>query len=72
MITHDDLICVGCGKKPSQLSEYVALGALNGQSAEEFVMEEEGTLNTRNGHFLCDSCYIAAGQPSSPTGWVAP
>ena len=37
-----------------------------------YVRNEEGTLNPTNGHFLCDSCYIKAGQPSSPTGWVCP
>jgi len=39
---------------------------------EQYVLEEEGTLNPVNGHFLCTPCYIAAGMPSSPTGWVAP
>lgn len=33
---------------------------------------EDGTYNPSNGHFLCDRCYIAAGQPSSPTGWTCP
>lgn len=38
----------------------------------KYVLAEEGTLNMSNGHFLCDKCYIQAGQPSSPTGWVCP
>jgi hypothetical protein len=38
----------------------------------DYVWQEEGTLNTSNGHFLCDECYIKAGQPSSPSGWVCP
>jgi hypothetical protein len=39
---------------------------------DDFVREEEGTFNRSNGHFLCTDCYIAAGMPSSPEGWVAP
>ncbi len=37
-----------------------------------YVLQEEGTLNTTNGHFLCDKCYIEAGMPSAPGGWVCP
>lgn len=37
-----------------------------------YVINEEGTFNPSNGHFLCDECYIKAGMPSSPTGWVCP
>jgi hypothetical protein len=39
---------------------------------DRYVQAEEGTLNPQNGHFLCTSCYIEAGMPSSPAGWVAP
>ena len=39
---------------------------------ERFVRNEEGTYNPVNGHFLCDSCYIKVGCPSSPTGWKCP
>jgi hypothetical protein len=38
---------------------------------DDFVWREEGTLNRETGHFLCTSCYIKAGMPSSPRGWVA-
>lgn len=39
----------------------------------EYVLAEEGTLNSENGHFLCTSCYIKAGQPSAPfPGWKCP
>lgn len=37
-----------------------------------YVLMEEGTLNPNNGHFLCDDCYIKAGMPSAPGGWVCP
>jgi hypothetical protein len=39
---------------------------------DEYVRDEEGTYNPANGHFLCDECYIKAGQPSSPRGWRCP
>ena len=43
-----------------------------GETRAEYILREEGTLNPTNLHFLCDDCYIKAGQPSSPTGWVCP
>lgn len=73
-----DLLCVGCGKSPSELDEYVAAaseeatGVAGGMTPDDYVWQEEGTLNRENGHFLCTSCYIRAGMPSSPRGWVAP
>lgn len=75
MITHEDLICVGCGKHPNDLAEYREAAAGEPEdykSAADYVMREEGTLNRQNGHFLCTPCYEKAGQPSSPRGWVAP
>ena len=33
---------------------------------------QDGTYNPSNGHFLCMKCYIKAGMPSSPNGWVCP
>lgn len=66
------LSCVGCGKSPSELPEYSP--ALTGEDigADDYVWQNEGTLNRANGHFLCNECYIRAGMPSSPGGWVAP
>lgn len=43
-----------------------------GQSRAEYVAMNEGTYNRENGHFLCDTCYIKAGMPSSPEGWKCP
>lgn len=67
-----DLLCAGCGKTPSQLDEYVDMGRVEGMSPEDYCWEEEGTLNRENGHFLCTNCYVKAGMPSSPRGWVTP
>lgn len=65
-------ICVGCNKRPEDLVEYQDMGELHGMTANSFVLMFEGTLNKDNGHFLCSPCYIEAGCPSSPQGWVAP
>jgi hypothetical protein len=65
-------LCVGCGKTPDELEEYIDAGRENGISPTDFVRSEEGTYNRRNGHFLCTQCYSDAGMPSSPEGWVAP
>lgn len=74
----DDLICVGCNKKPEEIGGY-RIAAMEDpyhqptdEEIRQFVWEEEGTLNYENGHFLCDECYIKAGCPSSPNGWHAP
>lgn len=67
------LLCVGCGKEPKDLPEYVSAAEQDGfDSPEDYVRQEEGTLNVTNGHFLCTECYVNAGCPSSPRGWVAP
>lgn len=65
------LVCVGCGKHPDELTCYTYMLEGN-QTADEYVFNNEGTLNYDNGHFLCDQCYIDAGMPSSPRGWIAP
>lgn len=66
------LICVGCGKAPDQLDEYIEAGRESNMSPEQYCWEEECTLNIENGHFMCTTCYVAAGCPSSPWGWKAP
>jgi hypothetical protein len=66
------LICTGCNKTPNQIQEYVDMGQVENMDPNQYVWEEEGTLNRTNGHFLCTTCYVAAGMPSSPTGWKAP
>jgi len=65
--------CMGCKRFPDQISEYTDM-VLAGEAAtaDEYVMQEEGTYNKANGHFLCTACYVKAGMPSSPRGWVCP
>ena len=65
-------LCIGCGKHPDELEEYVEIAKEEGMTPDEFVRKEEGTYNRENGHFLCTPCYAKAGMPSSPRGWVAP
>lgn len=67
-----DPICTGCKLRPEQISEYVLVAAEYGLTPTDFVLQEEGTLNPANGHFLCTTCYVKAGCPSSPSGWHAP
>lgn len=73
------LTCVGCLKEPAEIEGYAnamledpETGERLYASADDYVWREEGTLNRRNGHFLCDMCYIAWGSPSSVGGWKAP
>jgi hypothetical protein len=57
------LKCVGCGKTPEQIDDYTPYAEDEGLTNTEYVSREEGTLNTENGHFYCDSCYVSAGMP---------
>lgn len=65
-------VCTGCNKRPDQIKEYIDMADLESITPDKFVAEEEGTYNPDNGHFLCTDCYIKAGMPSAPGGWVAP
>jgi hypothetical protein len=61
------LICAGCGKTPSQIAEYVeaAAHAQWHMTPDDYVWENEGTLNRKTGRFWCDECYIDLGCPSA-------
>jgi hypothetical protein len=63
-----ELICVGCNKRPNELAEYVSAASeahsgVTDMTADDYVWQEEGTLNRENGHFICSECYIQAGCP---------
>lgn len=66
------MTCVGCGKHPNELHEFSPESTGEDMPNEVYAWNNEGTLNTTNGHFLCMDCYIREGMPSSPSGWVAP
>ena len=65
-------LCTGCNKHPNEIQEYIDCAEDEGITPDEFIVRMEGTYNPGNGHFLCTSCYMAAGMPSSPRGWRAP
>ena len=65
-------ICTGCNKLPRELEEYASIAKAESMTPDEFVIRNEGTYNKENGHFLCTDCYIGAGMPTDPQGWVAP
>ncbi len=65
-------VCIGCRKKPIELDEYIEAAEDFQQDVNLYVREGEGTYNDSNGHFLCTDCYVRAGAPSTPNGWVAP
>ena len=67
-----DMVCIGCQKHPSELSEYNPLVTGATLTAAQYVRREEGTYNPSNGHFLCTSCYIDQGMPIHPIGWTCP
>jgi hypothetical protein len=68
----EDPICVGCAKRPHEIESYRMDPKDDDTTMRLYCIYEEGTYNERNGHFLCDFCYIANGMPSSPNGWVCP
>ena len=65
-------VCIGCKKYPRDLEEYVEAAEEEKITPDAYVRHNEGTYNPINGHFLCTDCYIDAGMPSGPHGWVAP
>lgn len=66
-------VCVGCGKHPADLREYVESAKDFNLTPDQYVTKHEGTYNPENGHFLCTPCYVNAGTPSAPgSGWRAP
>jgi len=67
-----EFICIGCGRQPHEIPEYVICAEQEGMTPHAFVLAEEGTLNITNGHFACTDCYIRMGEPASVYGWKAP
>jgi hypothetical protein len=63
--------CIGCGRRPEEIPEYVYAATEEDMTPSEYVETEEGTYNEVTGAFACDSCYIAMGVPSLPEGWKA-
>jgi hypothetical protein len=77
-LSDSELTCIGCGKHPSELPEYVQLAAELAEfdseawSAADAVVAEEGTLNLLSGQFACTLCYVSMGMPTrGGRGWKA-
>lgn len=52
--------CPGCERYASEVEGVAQFAAEEGyDSPETYIQAEEGTYNTRNGHFLCDACFLA-------------
>lgn len=63
----------GCGRYASDIATYATYAQDLGLVISEYVRREEGTYNPNTNHFLCDMCYIRAGQPTaSGRGWKCP
>lgn len=63
-----------CGRSPAEIPYIVELSLVQGVTPDEWVLENEGTLNPENLHFACDECYIVLGTPALlvPERWVMP
>lgn len=58
-----DVRCLGCGRPPDEIDEYIQMARETRKSPVEFVKTEEGTYNSATGRFWCTRCYIEAGLP---------
>lgn len=55
--------CKICGKRPSEILEYISAAKDEDMTPENYVVQEEGTYNPQTGFFYCTSCYIKIGEP---------
>jgi hypothetical protein len=55
--------CKECGRKPSEIQEYIEAAKEYECTPEEFVWREEGTYNGLTGKFWCTECYVKLGMP---------
>jgi len=67
--------CPYCNRTPAEIAEYVDPAKDIGLTPDDYVRQNEGTYNEKNGHFACTTCYIKIGMPANPypmKNWVAP
>jgi hypothetical protein len=67
-----------CGRRAADMDDYDSFidredlsKPATPEQRVDYVLNEEGTYDPASGQFLCDSCYIKAGQPSGRTRWTA-
>lgn len=63
--------CARCRRLPADISSVATFAEMNGTSPDGFIRAEEGTFDPGSGLFLCDQCYIKAGQPAGRVQWTA-
>lgn len=58
------ITCIGCGKTPDEIDEYIEGAKEYGETPTDYCIAEEGTYNKFiKNKFYCTSCYIKAGMP---------
>ena len=78
-------MCGGCRRRPHAIPEYVEaaesmsedLASVRDrfgleQAMSAYVRRHEGTFNPETNRFLCDECFVKAGNPSTADGWQCP
>ncbi len=63
LVTEEILHCAKCRKTPSELNEYQSDMTGEDIQPDDYVWENEGTLNKDLGLFWCTKCYIEIGMP---------
>ena len=71
-MTRESPVCIGCGKKPTEIAEYVEAAEHEDMTPDSYVRSEEGTYNRESNRFACTKCYVELGMPATPQGWIAP
>lgn len=52
--------CPSCHRYASEIEGLAEFAAEDGyRGPDAYIQAEEGSYNTRNGHFLCDGCFFA-------------
>lgn len=67
-----EIHCGLCLRRPENISAIVDMACESRLKPDEWVWQEEGTLNKDTGQFACDPCYIKLGMPSNAypnPGW---
>lgn len=60
----EPMTCIGCGKHPDEIDEYIESSAEEAMTPVQYVLEEEGTYDKfESERFYCTRCYIEAGMP---------
>lgn len=72
LIERPKLVCAVCNKTPGELIEYILFAEENEMTPDEYVWQEEGTLNRNTGYFVCTDDYFTIGMPIAPGGWTVP